>query len=496
MSGLGTRLQVILGIIAVVVIAAAAGGIVYASRGSDEHRAGGTPTSGQAGSDAHPSVPAPGPGRRGATARPTKPTKPRSTLPPLPPTPTPVLRSYAGTGPMPTGPGVIAAVGSALQDSSLGDRVAAEVVDLSTGKQLYGHRATALATPASVTKIATAAAALMTFGPEHRFTTKVVAGTPPGTVVIVGGGDPTLSAVGIAGTEPSYPGAARVTTLATQAKLAASGPIRRIVVDGTLYSGARSGPGWDSDDISGGDVGRITALTVDGGRQKAGWKPRAANPDLLTGRDVAIALGAPRLPVTRGKAPAGARVLAQVQSPPLGQITETMLAVSDNTLAETLGHNVAAERGRPATFVNAGAAVRDVLAEHGVPTAGIRLTDTSGLSRDDRLSPAALTAILRAAASPSNPHAHLLFSQLPVAGYSGTLAHRYREGAQSAAAGEVRAKTGTLSSVITLAGIVQDADGRYLAFALLADNVSGQNLSGARYALDEVAARLAGCGCR
>jgi D-alanyl-D-alanine carboxypeptidase/D-alanyl-D-alanine-endopeptidase (penicillin-binding protein 4) len=85
-----------------------------------------------------------------------------------------------------------------------------------------------------------------------------------------------------------------------------------------------------------------------------------------------------------------------------------------------------------------------------------------------------------------------LLSGLPVAGYDGTLFDR---GDAGAAPGTVRAKTGTLLGVHALAGTVVTADGRLLAFAVIADESNGGEAA-AESALDDVAAALAGCGCR
>jgi D-alanyl-D-alanine carboxypeptidase/D-alanyl-D-alanine-endopeptidase (penicillin-binding protein 4) len=81
-----------------------------------------------------------------------------------------------------------------------------------------------------------------------------------------------------------------------------------------------------------------------------------------------------------------------------------------------------------------------------------------------------------------------------VAGYSGTLDKRYTNpAAGGSAAGTVRAKTGTLSSVNSLAGLAVDSNGRLLAFSVLADQTS--NSGQAEAAMDRIAAALAGCGC-
>jgi D-alanyl-D-alanine carboxypeptidase/D-alanyl-D-alanine-endopeptidase (penicillin-binding protein 4) len=88
-------------------------------------------------------------------------------------------------------------------------------------------------------------------------------------------------------------------------------------------------------------------------------------------------------------------------------------------------------------------------------------------------------------------------SLLPVAGLSGTLAERF-DGGRAAApdgAGVVRAKTGTLSAVTALSGYVVTAEGRLLAFSLMASGIEGRTLE-ARDAVDRAAALLASCGCR
>lgn len=99
--------------------------------------------------------------------------------------------------------------------------------------------------------------------------------------------------------------------------------------------------------------------------------------------------------------------------------------------------------------------------------------------------------MLVAAADPANPRLRPLLTGLPVAAFSGSLSDRFHDDGSSDGAGVVRAKTGTLSGVSALAGVVTTEDGRLLAFAVLADRLS-------RWAepdLDRIAATLAGCRC-
>src|SRR5581483_3225784 len=148
---------------------------------------------------------------------------------------------------------------------------------------------------------------------------------------------------------------------------------------------------------------------------------------------------------------------------------------------------------RPASFAGAAAAVRAVLAKLGVdPGAG--MVDGSGLAASDRVSASTLAGLLALAGRGRHAGLRTMLAGLPVAAWTGTLAYRYRTATSRAGAGVVRAKTGTLTGVTTLAGVVSAPDGRLLAFAVLADH-SGPTAP-AEAARDAVAARLAGCGCR
>jgi D-alanyl-D-alanine carboxypeptidase/D-alanyl-D-alanine-endopeptidase (penicillin-binding protein 4) len=86
-----------------------------------------------------------------------------------------------------------------------------------------------------------------------------------------------------------------------------------------------------------------------------------------------------------------------------------------------------------------------------------------------------------------------VLTELPVAGWSGTLAQRYQASAAHGAIGVVRAKTGTLTGVSSLAGVIHDRTGALLGFAVIADRTS--STPDAEAALDAAVARLAACGC-
>ncbi|MBE3204545.1 MULTISPECIES: D-alanyl-D-alanine carboxypeptidase/D-alanyl-D-alanine endopeptidase [Parafrankia] len=387
-----------------------------------------------------------------------------------------------------------------LADPVLGNP-AALVVDALTGQVLFAQRSTEPTAPASTIKIATATAALTTLAPDKRLVTRAVylppaggsAASQGGTLWLVGGGDPTLTA----STEPvGYPPAARLSDLAKQVHDAGITSVAAVIGDGTAYEGPAQAAGWRDGYVTDGNVTPVSALEVDAGRRAPGAAgARTATPDAAAAGAFASALrtaGVSVGTVATGRADAGAQEIASVQSPTIPVLVERMLTDSDNDLAESLGRQVAIARGLPATFAGASAGVLAALRDAGIPTDGASLQDTSGLSIEDRIAPATLVAALRTAVMPGHPALRTVLSGLPVAGFTGTLGDRYSAGDTSAAAGVVRAKTGSLRIVTSLAGMVTDADGRLLLFGLFAP-VEEQGLT--KMALDRVATALASCGC-
>jgi D-alanyl-D-alanine carboxypeptidase/D-alanyl-D-alanine-endopeptidase (penicillin-binding protein 4) len=401
----------------------------------------------------------------------------------------PSARSTPPAAPLPVAARVRAALASLVSAPALGDRLRARVVDVATGTVLYDRGGAAPTTPASTAKVLTAAAVLSVRRTTDRITTRVVAGAG-GAIVLVGGGDPTLT--GAAPRKPSrYQDAARISELAAQLRAADVRPTS-IVVDDSLFSGPTVSPAWAEEDVPSDYASAITAVLADGGRAAPDDADRSAHPDLAAGRALATALGRPKLPVSQGHAPAGGQVLATTASAPIGTLVEQMLQTSDNVIAECLARQVALAEHLPASFVGSARAVRTVLTRLGVdPGAG--MVDGSGLAASDRLSAATLAEVMRLAAGGPRPGLRAVVVALPVAAWSGTLVDRYLSGATRSAAGVVRAKTGTLTGVSTLAGTVHDRSGRLLAFAFLADRADVAE--DAEPALDALAARLVACGC-
>ncbi|MEV3990125.1 D-alanyl-D-alanine carboxypeptidase/D-alanyl-D-alanine-endopeptidase [Streptomyces sp. NPDC049837] len=368
-----------------------------------------------------------------------------------------------------------------LADPGLGPLRSASVVDLTTGKQVYGNGAGVPMTPASTIKIATTAAALAALGPDHRIPTAAVATPDARHVTLVGGGDPTLDPVrlrALAADTARALRARRVTTVT-------------LTYDTSRYTGPERHPIGVNDNIA-----PVTALMTNEGRldgSAGGPAPRTADPAGDTARAFAALLAEHGVvtgkPPARARAPKKAVPLAKTWSEPLSALVERTLTHSDNDLAEALARQTAIASGHPASFAGAERAVRERLRDLGVPLAGARFADGSGLDRGDRISAALLTALLARAADPARPELRPVLTGLPVGGFSGTLEDRFGDGSPGAAgAGLVRAKTGTLTGVNTLAGTVVTADGRLLAFAFLAGRTPSPYT--AQPALDRLATAL------
>ena len=374
-----------------------------------------------------------------------------------------------------------------LKDPALGPVVTGSVVDATTGKQLFGANADRPTTPASTIKLATSVAALAARGPDHRIETPVVR-AGDGRVTLVGGGDPTL-------TESDLDALARdvARALKQDGGRHGNGPKVRVGYDVSLYSGADLHPIGPNDNLAPVVPLMLNEARLDGSHH--GPAPRAADPAPEAAREFARRLSGHGVTVSgkpaRTTAGEDAERLAVHRSATTAGLVERALTYSDNDLAEALARQTALARGEPASFEGAGKAVRAQLKELGMPLRGVRFADGSGLDRADKVSAGLLTELLALAAGPGHPELRTVLTGLPVAAFTGTLGGRYEGGR---GAGVVRAKTGTLTGVNTLAGTVVDADGRLLGFAFM--TTGSEDRYGAGVALDRLASALAGCGCR
>jgi D-alanyl-D-alanine carboxypeptidase/D-alanyl-D-alanine-endopeptidase (penicillin-binding protein 4) len=394
---------------------------------------------------------------------------------------------------------VEAALAKGLTDKTLGKHVVAAVGDVGGDGPVWTHDDDQFL-PASTTKLLTSTAALAALGPDTRFTTRVVAGRTPREVVLVGGGDPYLASKPLTPEEEltTYPERADVVTLARATARALAGRKRvRVVFDDSLFTGPTDNPKWRADYVPDDIVTPITALWVDRGASPTGFG-RSDDPSFTAAATFAGALRQAGVKVvgepTRGIAAPDAATLASVESAPVAQLVERLLEVSDNEAAEVLAHHVGLAVSGEGSFTGGAAGVLSTLQSLGIETGADVVYDGSGLSRHNRLSPATMLQVLQVAARPDQPDLRALITGLPVAGFSGSLADRFAA-ADEVALGDVRAKTGTLSGVSSLAGLVTGRDGTQMVFVLAVDKTGGARESDVEAALDDLAADLAACRC-
>lgn len=387
------------------------------------------------------------------------------------------------------GKGFADVLGPTLSNSDLGGSVGASVVDVASGEVMYSSDSSTPRTPASTLKLMTTTAALELLGPGHTFTTRVVSNSD-NEITLVGGGDPLL-ANGDDGTDLERLAKRTATELKKQDMSSV-----QLNYDDSLFSGPAIDPDWEPDYVSGGVASVVSALSVYGGRTGPEDIARSENPagaaaelfaDMLAEHDIDVD-GSP----SRVTTPSKADDLASVESAPLSVIVEHIIATSDNDAAEVVARQVALAAGDPGTGENAEAAVVSTLTELGVEMGAARVLDGSGLARGSAVPAAALTTVLGLAASDDHPELRSVITGLPVAGFSGTLDDRF--GADDSVVGVVRGKTGTLTGVNSLAGLVAAANGSTYAYAFMADDTV--DALGAEAGLDAVASALATCGCR
>ncbi|HEX6149517.1 D-alanyl-D-alanine carboxypeptidase/D-alanyl-D-alanine endopeptidase [Nocardioides sp.] len=378
---------------------------------------------------------------------------------------------------------------AALEDRDLGRSVHAAVAALGEGPPAYSTGDAAF-TPASTMKVLTATAVLAALGPDHRFDTTVVANGR--RLTLVGGGDPMLAR------RPAddWPRVADVQTLAeeTAAAVGRRKPVR-LAYDASLFTGPAENPYWRDDYLVDGIVSPISALWVDEGLA-ADRSERVSDPAADAAAAFAAALAEHGVRVqgtpTPNRAPAAARTVASVSSPPLSQIVEHVILVSDNEGAEVLAHHVGLTVSGDGSFAGGARGVRKTLGELGVPLDGAVIRDGSGLSRKDRLRTSTLIEVLRVAAE--QPELRAVLTGLPVGGFTGSLTFRFAD-APAAGLGRVRAKTGTLGGVRSLAGIATDQLGTPMVFVLAADRIRVSNSVDAQVDLDNLAGALGACRC-
>jgi D-alanyl-D-alanine carboxypeptidase/D-alanyl-D-alanine-endopeptidase (penicillin-binding protein 4) len=331
-------------------------------------------------------------------------------------------------------------------------RSAALAVDLDTGRVLYSQNPDRPLVPASNVKLVVAFAALRLLGPGYRLRTDVLGtgdglreGTWRGDLVLRGAGDPTLAA-------------ADLDRLAADVRAWGIRRVRgAVVADEGRFDAVRGAPGWKPGFL-GLESPPVGALVVD---RADGWPQRPAALSAAEAFTAALRHHGVRVTLRprTGVTPPDAFPLAQDLSTPLADVVRVMNRESDNFTAEMLLKELGAVfTGRGTTAAGARVAT-EALADAGVPLAGVRLVDGSGLSSHDRLTARALVVLLRAAERDGSVRAAFLAS-LAVAGVDGTLEDRL---GRRPTFSRVIAKTGTTSLASSLSGFVR---GR-IVFAIL-----------------------------
>ncbi|GAA1471644.1 D-alanyl-D-alanine carboxypeptidase/D-alanyl-D-alanine-endopeptidase [Corynebacterium felinum] len=359
-----------------------------------------------------------------------------------------------------TGVGVnaesLAQVAARFDDPRLG-QASIQIRNTHTGEVVLSHRADEALLPASTTKVLTAAAALLKLGEQDRVATRFYA-PDSSTVVIKAAGDVGLRA-------------ADINEVAQKIKKAVP-DVSAVLVDASIWSAPETGVGWDLRDIDGGYIAPMQPVMIDGGRIGAseGDVPRSHTPALDVAKVFAERLGVSTFGMTNLDPENQGREVAVLWSDTLEKRLTDMMAHSDNVIAEAIGRELDPAQPVEATL--------NILAEH-FDTSGVNMVDNSGLSLDNRIPARLLDEIFYRAATDLTELRPLL-AQLPVAGGTGTLAPRYHD---LAGRGWVRAKTGTLTDIASLAGIIHSESGAVYSFAMICN---GAEVLGARQAMDEI----------
>ncbi len=328
-----------------------------------------------------------------------------------------------------------------------GVQVSAGIWDLSTGKQLESHNPDLSLTPASITKIISTYAMLRTWKPDYQLKTEIYGdlsgNTVRGDLVIKGGGDPFLTSERI--------------WLMTQdlRKIGVMRVTGRLRIDQSAFDGQRYGTGWEN--TSADTTPPIAALAVNFDRDDKG--ALVSDPDQLaaaTIQRICLESGISFDGVSSGGAPP--RKLMEFTSPPMRMLIQDINKFSNNFMVETLLKSFG--DGSWARGVQRVQAFYQ--STYGLGPDKIRITDGSGLSKDNRLSARTMAVVLRGAWSDFEVGPEFQSSLKIIGGEPWKLKVKDPNLAR-----RVRCKTGHLSGVDTVCGVLQTPDGKLRVFAIL-----------------------------
>ncbi len=316
------------------------------------------------------------------------------------------------------------------------------------GQPVAAVNETASLRPASNVKLITASVALEVLGEDFVYTTTVngslgAGGVVDGDLFLIGGGDPLLSSAWWDGPNQKFP-PFNVTSIETLAESIVAAGVTSItgsvVGDASHYDDEWYLPTWGPS-LRFSEGGPLSGLLVNDSREAA---DRSSNDpvigaatvltELLRERGVTVA-GQP----SKGVA-AGAAEIASITSQPLPAVLQEMLTTSDNNTAELVLKEIGLQAGGAPTTEAGVAVVLETLQARGIPLDGVTLVDGSGLSDENRLTCAALLAVVQHGSVDD-----AVGRGLPLGGVKGgTLYDAFLEG--EPLSGIIRAKTGTLDN--------------------------------------------------
>lgn len=382
-------------------------------------------------------------------------------------------------------------------DARLGN-LQAVVVNEANDQVLLNYKGDQAGSTASTMKLLVAAAALQTLGPNYRITTRVYQdAADKGTLYFVGAGDVTLSRTS-PGKSSVYESAPKLNDLAVGINRAVgTTPITKIVVDGSLFAGPQWLPSVKQSEQVNGFQSLTSALQVDGDRNDPTKETskRSTTPELRAGTWLKTAIGAnaSAANVVVGTLATSATQIASVQSQPISNWINHMLAVSDNTQAEALARLVSIDEGFDGSFASLDGAIKQALRTlPGFDPSAATIMDGSGESPLNTVPPTTMVKLMKQIFLGTGSLS-IEKQSLPVSGESGSLQTRFT-GKNVDAAGHVFAKTGWIDHGYTLVGYITPKDGSTLLFAVYA---LGPNVKdSAKDAIDNLVTGFYRCGAQ
>lgn len=266
-------------------------------------------------------------------------------------------------------------------------------------------------------------------------------------------------------------------TRASRVFISRGHPLDPVLVTGSIRMGGRDV--WRRLTVP--DPAEFTVAQLRSALQERGIQVRGRNRTVRDPQRSILRVGGVAAPVSAGLPPP--RILATHVSPPLHDYISVVNKRSNNLFAELVFRSVGRAHAGAGTGHAAARAVSASLAELGVDTSGIVLLDGSGLSTGNRVRASTLVGTLVGMAG--SPEWDGFQETLPVAGNRAELPRMYR----TPAAGNLRAKTGTMDHVSALTGLVRSADGERLAFSILVNGTPDEYR--AKRVENEIGARLA-----